>query len=518
MNEPRKPAHLQLKTTIIKKGSIMKSSWTALNMLLAASLLALEAQAGDFARVSRPTASMGNTNVSTISNFRQGNLNSSALRSSSQNLSMHNNPAGSTKLAPLSPANKFNAVAAKNLTSKINLNNQSNLSNSTVKSSGQLSSGQLLVTQNSVGNLTKLSTTNTAKKFNAIASKNLVGKLNLHEETTTGIKDPQTGRDLSKNANPGFGLPGGKNINKEFPSAEQQWNDRIHGALGGGSDYLSDGTPFDDKPGSSPLDDFLGQYGANIPDPLAGQGNGRAGYSPAQDAPIQDSSNGSSVTVGEITFGSSYIICASDFVSPKDSGAKTDECIEVQYDRDDGFKTDTDRKMAVDFWLKWGPKGTNDQQYEGEGGYTGGSGHSINDLYIGSVGRMTGKVVGGTDMGEAGLGKDTGSKLPANLEAIGNYVSRGGKAHGKGGFQNDNSGLGQDIGGAAENTVSRLKKAIDAQRFVVDPDARSGEEIPWWMREKVSPLWQASASQLNAEQVGLQQGVAAQQKETEKNN
>ena len=52
------------------------------------------------------------------------------------------------------------------------------------------------------------------------------------QETTTGTKDPRTGQDLSKNANPGSGLPGGKDLSKEFPSGEQQWNDRLKGSLG----------------------------------------------------------------------------------------------------------------------------------------------------------------------------------------------------------------------------------------------------------------------------------------------
>ena len=49
------------------------------------------------------------------------------------------------------------------------------------------------------------------------------------QETTTGTKDPRTGQDLSKNANPGNWLPGGKDLGKEFPSAEKQWNERMKG-------------------------------------------------------------------------------------------------------------------------------------------------------------------------------------------------------------------------------------------------------------------------------------------------
>jgi hypothetical protein len=459
----------------------MKTTWTILSVALAVSFLAVEAQAAGFARNSHSTGSVGKTNFSTGNNFHQGNLNSSTLKSSSQLLVKHNGTTSPTKLGPLNTANNFNTVASKN----------------------------------HVGNL----------NLKTVAAKNLAVKLNLNQETTTGIKDPRTGQDLSKNANPGYGLPGGKDISKEFPSAEQQWNDRLKGTLAGGSDYIGNGTPFDDKPGSDPMGDFLGQHGGNLPDPLAGYGQGRSGFSPAdadpaqapvQDPPGQDHPGGPSATGGEVTLGSSYIICASDFVSPKDSGAKKDECIEVQYDRDDGFKTEADRKMLVDFWLKWVPKGNNDQQYEGEGGYTGGGGHSANDLYIGSNGRMTGKVVGGYDPGEAGVGKDTGGRLPAQFEAIGKYVSRGGKVHGKAGFQSGDSDLGQDIGGAAENNISGLKKAIDAQRFIIDPNAPNSEEIPWWLRDRVSPMDKASTAQVNAMQVDLQQGVAAHQNEAAK--
>ena len=326
------------------------------------------------------------------------------------------------------------------------------------------------------------------------------------QETTTGTKDPRTGQDLSKNANPGSGLPGGKDLSKEFPSGEKRWNDRLKGSLGGGSDCVGDGTPFDDKPGSNRVDDFLSRHGGNIPDPLAGQGKGRSGFSPADDAP-----GSGSVTVGQITMEDTRIICASDYVSPKDSGAKRDECIAVEYDRDGGFKTDVDRKMLIDFWRKWMPKGSSDQQYEGEGGYTGG-GRSANDLYVGSAGRMTGKVPGGHDAGEAELGKDTGGRMPALVEAIGKYVAQGGRVHGgKAGYQGSDSGHGQDIGGAAEKRISGLKKATDAQRFSIDPNAPNPEEIPWWLREKVSPMGQASTAQVDAVQAGLAQGVAAQQ-------
>ena len=126
---------------------------------------------------------------------------------------------------------------------------------------------------------------------------------------------------------------------------------------------------------------------------------------------------------------------------------------------------------------------------------------------------MTGKVVGGRDPGEAGLGQDTGGRMPARFEAIGKYVAQGGKVRGgKAGYQSGDSGLGQDVGGAAESRISGLKKAIDAQRFIIDPNAPNPDQIPWWMREKVSPMGQASNAQVNGVQAGLEKGVAAEQK------
>jgi hypothetical protein len=220
--------------------------------------------------------------------------------------------------------------------------------------------------------------------------------------------------------------------------------------------------------------------------------------SPAEDAPDQ---------------GSTSIYCASDYIGAEDLGKAGDVCVIIEYDGQGGFKTETDRKMAIDFEREWVPKGSNGQQYEGEGGYTGGGGHSANDLNVGSNGRMTGKVVGGRDPGAAGLGQDTGGRMPARFEAIGKYVSQGGKAHGgKAGYQGGDSGLGQDVGGAAEKRISGLKKATDARRFIIDPNAPNPEEIPWWLEEKVSPMCQASNAQVNGVQAGLEQGAAAQQK------
>ena len=172
------------------------------------------------------------------------------------------------------------------------------------------------------------------------------------QETTTGTKDPRTGQDLSKNANPGSWLPGGKDLGKEFPSAEKQWNERMKGALGGGLNDLSDGTPFDDKPGSNPADDFLKQHGGNIPDPLAGSGSGRSGFSPASDGPGQwlrnfgltnpfgpgnnaEESGSGSVTVGEIIFDAGIVDCASDHITEADSGNLGITSSAINYDGDD---------------------------------------------------------------------------------------------------------------------------------------------------------------------------------------
>jgi hypothetical protein len=352
------------------------------------------------------------------------------------------------------------------------------------------------------------------------------------QETTTGTKDPRTGQDLSKNANPGSGLPGGKDLGKEFPSAEKQWNERMKGALGGGLSDLSDGTPFDDKPGSNPADDFLKQHGGNIPDPLAGSGSGRSGFSPAS-----NSTNGSSM------------LCLSDYVGKDKLGKAGDFCAIIDVDGEGEPMTDADKGIRDLFFGavfevsapipkegkggssgsggkgdkggkggKGGKvgKGSKGQQYEGEGGYTGGGGHSANDLYIGTNGRMTGKVVGSRDHGGAGLGQDTGGSMPARFEAIEKFVAQGGKVRAKAGYQGSDSGLGQDVGGAAERRVSGLKKAHDAQRFVVDPNAVNPDQIPWWLQEKVSPLNQASSAQVNGAQTGLAKGFAAQRKNTAK--
>ncbi|MHB8898829.1 MAG: hypothetical protein ACYC6Y_08800 [Thermoguttaceae bacterium] len=311
-------------------------------------------------------------------------------------------------------------------------------------------------------------------------------------KTTTGVKDPWTGRSLSNHDNLGHGLPGGHDLSKDFPSAEQRWNNRFKGPLGGGTDYLGQGTPFDKKPGSSPMDDFLGQHGANLPDPLAASGTGRTGASPAQDG-----EGTGSVTWGEITVdhGTTSVICASDYMSAADLGSAGDECAVVQLDGQGDFKTEADRQIANDFLSKWVPGGSNGQQYEGEGGYNGGGGHSANDLTFRPAGPLGGRKVGGRDPGDAGLGQDSGERLPAQMEAINKYLAQGGKIRGaKAGFQGTDSGLGQDVGGAAAGRVSALKNALDAQRFVADPNARPADEMPWWIQEKVAPATQAAAA------------------------
>ena len=124
--------------------------------------------------------------------------------------------------------------------------------------------------------------------------------------------------------------------------------------------------------------------------------------------------------------------------------------------------------------------------------------------------------MGSRDPGGAGLGQDTGGRMPARFEAIEKFVARGGKVRAKAGYQGSDSGLGQDVGGAAERRVSGLKKAHDSQRFVIDPNAVNPDQIPWWLQEKVSPLNQASAAQVNGAQAGLAKGFAAQRKNTAK--
>jgi hypothetical protein len=487
----------------------MKTTWTTLSVALAASLLAVEAQAADFARNPRPTNPVARANVSTAYNLHQGNLGSPALRSSSQLLMKQSSPSGPTNLGAMSTANKYNTLAAKNSVGKLNLNT--------------------LAAKNSVGML----------NLNAATAKNSVGMLNLNavivknpvvrpidtRETTPGLKDPRTGKDLSKD--PASGLPGGKDISKQFPSAEKQWNDRIKGSLGGGGDYLNDGTPFDDKPGSDPMDDFFSQHAGNIPDPLAAFGSGRSSFSPADDTSggsgkankyvgekvgqIMDSGKankdvGESIADNLLVYSSMF--CASDYVG-KENLFGRDDCIIIAH-------TGNNRSLespthAVDFVRQWFPnKGLRDQQYEGEGGYTGGGGRSANDLYVGSTARMTGKVVGGRDPGAAGLGQDTGARMPAICEAIEKYVSLGGKVRGgKSGFQGTDSGLGQDLGGTAEKRISGVKKALDAQRFSVDRNMPNPDEVPWQLREVVSPTVQASAAQAS-----LQQGVQIEQANT----
>ena len=140
-------------------------------------------------------------------------------------------------------------------------------------------------------------------------------------------------------------------------------------------------------------------------------------------------------------------LVASDYIPVADLGKAGDNCVVINYDGDDGFKTESDRKTAVDFWNEWVPKGSNGQQYEGEGGYTGGGGRGANDLNFGSARRMAGKVVGSRDPGGAGLGQDTGGRMPARFEAIEKFVARGGKVRAKAGYQGSDSGLGQDVGG-----------------------------------------------------------------------
>jgi hypothetical protein len=337
--------------------------------------------------------------------------------------------------------------------------------------------------------------------------------------TTTGYRDPRTGEVLSPDAHPGSGLPGGKDISKEFPSGSDRAKDLGKGVLGGGTDYLGEGTPFDRNPGSNSLDGFLSEHGGNIPDPLAAYGSGRTGASPAQDAPATGTEGVTDTPAIDIqtqnadgTF--STFVCASDYVGVETTNKKGgDDCIILDFDKE-GNADKSNKKTTSDFFQRMAVKfGFRDQQYEGEGGYTGGGGHSANDLNVGTNARITGKVVGGRDPGEAGLGTDTGGKVPALYLAIEKYIAAGGTVRGvRVGYQTGDSGLGQDIGGAGESRISGLKKAIGAQRFIIDPDAQYAEQVPWWMEKVVSPTAMAGATQINAVKAAAATAASGQTK------
>ena len=239
---------------------------------------------------------------------------------------------------------------------------------------------------------------------------------------------------------------------------------------------MSDGTPFDDKPGSDPADDFLKQHGGNFGDPLAGSGSGRAGFSPANDGAVNgsnsvgqgpsdqqgtaDQSGGSTATGEGNGLGGTRIYCGSDYAGTENLGKKGDDCVAIEYDGEGNYKTQEDEKMHREFMFNWMPTAEDwneSQQYEGEGGYTGGGGRGANNLNFGSARRMAGKVVGSSDQDAAGLGHDTGGRKPARFEAIEKFVARGGKVRGKAGYQGGDSGLGQDVGGAAGQRISELK-------------------------------------------------------------
>ena len=433
----------------------MNTTRTTLSVALAVSLLAVEAQAGGNGRKPQFAGSAGRTSFSTGRSFQQGN---STLNASGQFLVKHNGPNGFANLGPLNAATRLRTAAANPPP----------------------------------------------------------GMLNLNQITTPVVKNPWTGQDLSQNANPGNGLPGGMDLGKAFPSGQQQWNDRVNGALGGGSDYLGQGTPFGSTPGSDPANDFLNQHGGNIPDPLAAAGKDSSGISPADDDQTQNDQNQNgqtqndqnqndqtqndqtqndqnqndnekgSVTVGEIKLLS--MLCGSDIIGKENIGKDGDECIIVEYGNNDNFNV----TMANNFLRDWLPKGTHDSQDDGEGGC--GGGYTTHDLNIGSIGRMTGKAGGDRDPGQPGLGQDTGGKMPARIEAIGKYVAQGGKVLGKAGYQGSDSGHGQDMGGLAEGKISDLEKAIDAQRFIVDPNAKDPEQAPWWIQKVVSPKAQQTTT------------------------
>ncbi len=451
----------------------MKNIWTTLSVALAVSLLAVEAQAGGNGRKPQFAGSAGRTSFSTGRSFQQGN---STLNASGQFLVKHNGPNGFANLGPLNAATRLRTAAVNPPAGNLNLSP--------------------VVAKNLAGTL----------KFKTSAANPPPGMLNLNQITTPVMKNPWTGQDLSQNANPGSGLPGGMDLGKAFPSGQQQWNDRVSGALGGGSDYLGQGTPFGSTPGSDPANDFLNQHGGSIPDPLAAAGKDSSGVSPVDDDQTQNDQNQNgqtqndqnqndqnqndnekgSVTVGEIKLLS--MLCGSDIIGKENIGKDGDECIIVEYGNNDNFNV----TMANNFLRDWLPKGTHDSQEDGEGGC--GGGYTTHDLNIGSIGRMTGKAGGDRDPGQPGLGQDTGRKMPARIEAIGKYVAQGGKVLGKAGYQGSDSGHGQDMGGLAEGKISDMEKAIDAQRFIVDPNAKDPEQAPWWIQKVVSPKAQQTTT------------------------
>jgi hypothetical protein len=328
------------------------------------------------------------------------------------------------------------------------------------------------------------------------------------QETTAGVKDPRTGDIIPEDK--GAGLPGA-GTGTTMPSAADQWNNRF-GASGAGD--FTGGTPFDKNPGSNSMDGFFGTYGGNIPDPLAAYGTGRPGTSPAESADSGGSSGDDmSVTtnedgsftlwvpVGEGADREFYLI---EFDAQ--GNLKTDDGTTAQGTSNSAGTTSNQIGLGTTDPSKGGSRG---QQYEGEGGYTGGSGHSANDIMVGSSGRMTGKVPGTYDPGSPGLGQDTGGKTPALFQAIEKYVAQGGKVRGgTAGYQPGDSGLGQDTGGNQGSRVSGLKKAINSQRFVIDPDTRYVEQVPWWLEKKVSPR-EMSAAQASAMPAGVASEIGA---------
>ncbi len=318
-------------------------------------------------------------------------------------------------------------------------------------------------------------------------------------ETRTGIENPVTGEVIS----PGEGnmLPGGLTM----PGAEDRWNDRPGGAggvLGGGKDWTGEGTPFNDNPLGNPMDDFLNGHGGNLPDPMDAFGRGR---------PVISSAEGGDQSGGDY----SYLICGSDFLAVENQKSGKDECIIIEVVGGEITQESwSDFKELSEVWDDSGDgkggSGTQGQQYEGEGGYTGGTGGSANDLTFGGARRGMGGIgSGGAGTDEDGLAYDTGGKVPVVLQKVGEYIARGGKLRGKGGYQPGDSGLGQDSG-SATNRIAGLKKALDAQRFVIDADATSAERVPWWLEKKVSPGELAAVSQANAASAAGAPAAAAQ--------
>ncbi|MGO9112991.1 MAG: hypothetical protein ACLP9L_27475 [Thermoguttaceae bacterium] len=95
----------------------MKTTWTKFttSLVLAGSLLAVEAQAAGISHGSFSAGSSHSANFATVQNSHQGKFNSSISRSTSQVLANHNPINGPTKISPANDPNKTGHVDKLNL-------------------------------------------------------------------------------------------------------------------------------------------------------------------------------------------------------------------------------------------------------------------------------------------------------------------------------------------------------------------------------------------------------------------